>query len=147
MVIIDNGTHLAPMDSSLVQFARLVEAKMGEFISALNMQLDLPEDLLVTTWQEIEEQLRNPPPSPMSSKVRPQVPRKRAESEENEDEGCRSVLKGGPRQGEPCGKRIAVKSITQHYCSTHLKMEKAEPEDERRRRRMPGCPQGWPPPR
>jgi hypothetical protein len=36
---------------------------------------------------------------------------------------CQANLKSGPRRGQPCGKKVSKKSVTELYCAQHLKLE------------------------
>jgi hypothetical protein len=105
------------MNSQLISFFLYVEDKFGKFITEVQDELNIPEEILkdILARQEFRDIF--------SGKHKQYKVILSNSKEVKKEEGCISKLKSGARKGELCGKKISASSDTKKYCGMHIKLE------------------------
>jgi hypothetical protein len=109
------------MDVAFALYSQFIQAKVHEFISELNVQLGISEDVLLSIWKGVSEgQIKSISVSQESPKSHVQPI--------NE---CQALIKTGARKNLPCGHKVSGKSKTGRYCTSHVKLENAPVAEEK----------------
>lgn len=114
------------MNNPLITFSRNINTKISKYLSTLQMDLDIPEEIILKIWKQVQEEYNNQLIIP-NLLVKSQYLNKKsiARSTKAVLSTCQAILKTGSRKDEACAKKVSTKSTTGKYCCVHLKHELA----------------------
>lgn len=110
------------MDEAFVSYGDFIESRIYEFISELNDQCDITEEILMDVWKKTRDR-------GMKGVFEFKQETKRTPKEEHSK--CEAKMKSKARKGENCGKNVSKNSKTGRFCGLHLKQEDSHAEDDK----------------